>query len=304
MIDDQQLDEYLKRIDLNHPTDGCTAEYLNQLQVGHLTHIPFETFDLIDIKELNISLDDSFHRLVRQKRGGVCCQMNGVFSTILKKLNYNAKLIACTVFLPETKAYATDESHLSIHVRLNNGITYLCDVGYFNDFLTPLFFRTDCIQHATNGFFRLKKSEDGLYYELQRGYLNSNENVRLLNPLIPQTYIVDIEPERFKWINSYRFSTDFLNKSTEVSDCQNSCSSILYSPDVILNHCTMVRMSKIKPNVGNYMIIGKDYIDTIFENGIETRHRYPISENDDGLKKLLKEKFNLVIDRNIQLVDK
>ncbi len=72
MANDNRVDEYLKRIEVSRPINGPTEEYLNQLHIGHLTHIPFETFDLIDIKQLDISLDYIFNRFVRQSLGGVC----------------------------------------------------------------------------------------------------------------------------------------------------------------------------------------------------------------------------------------
>src|SRR5947209_6748035 len=101
MKNNNLVDEYLKRIEVNHPTNDPTQEYLNQLHIGHLTHIPFETFDLIDFKELNISFDYIFNRLVRENRGGVCFQMNGLFTFILKNLNYNVQLIPCDVYEKE-----------------------------------------------------------------------------------------------------------------------------------------------------------------------------------------------------------
>ncbi|CAF1373866.1 unnamed protein product [Rotaria sordida] len=198
MKNDNHLDQYLKRIEVNYPTNRCTQEYLNQLHVGHLTHIPFETFDLIDLKELNISPDYIFDRLVRQNRGGVCLQMNGLFTFILNKLNYNVQLIACGIYNNEIDDYFDGNTHLALFVTLDNGTKLLCDVGFSRDFLTPLYFRTDCIQFATNGFFRLIKDDDGLYYRLERGFLNENDNISLPTSSSPQTHIIDINPKRIK----------------------------------------------------------------------------------------------------------
>ncbi|CAF3179503.1 unnamed protein product [Rotaria sp. Silwood2] len=303
MKNDNHLDEYLKRIEVRYPTDKCTEEYLSQLHIGHLTHIPFETFDLIDFKELNISLDYIFDRLVRQNRGGVCYQMNGLFAFILKKLNYNVKLIQCSVYSDKKNDYLDNNSHVALFVTLNNDKKFLCDVGFARDFLTPLFFRTDCIQFATNGFFRLIKTDDGLHYKLERGFLNEDDNISLPISSSPQTHIIDIHPERIKWIISYRFPVDFHEKSTKLDDFKNICPFIIHSPDVILNHCTLCRIHTYKPVTGAYGIIGKEYWKWIIENGIETRTHYPILNNDTELKKILKEKFNLTIERKIKLID-
>ncbi|CAF1935285.1 unnamed protein product [Rotaria magnacalcarata] len=304
MANDNRLDEYLKRIESSHPTNGCTEEYLNRLQVAHLTHIPFETFDLIDIKLLNISMDHRFDRLVRQNRGGVCFQMNGLFADMLRKLNYNVKIISCSVYNEGKHFYIEPPSHAALFVRLDNGKTFLCDVGFSNDFLTPLFFELDSIQYATNGFFRLTKTDDQLYYKLERGYLNTDDSISLPTSSTPRTHIIDIDSGRIKWTISYRFPIDFLESSTEIDDFQNVVSNILYSPNVFLNHLTICRLHTYKPNVGAYSIIGKKYYEWIIENGKETRHKYySISDNENELKTLLKEKFDLTIERKIELVD-
>jgi len=51
------VEKYLKWIEVNQSNKGPNTEYLIQLHIGHLTHIPFEIFDLIDLKQLDISPD-------------------------------------------------------------------------------------------------------------------------------------------------------------------------------------------------------------------------------------------------------
>lgn len=303
MKNDTHVDEYLKRIEVNRPINGPDKEYLIRLHIGHLTHIPFETFDLIDLKQLNISPDYIFDRIVRQNRGGVCYQMNGFFSLILKSLNYNVQLIPCGVYSVDGNYFYDDHSHLSLCVTLDNGERILCDVGFSRDFLTPLFFRTDCIQYATNGFFRLTKTDDGLSYQLEKGFLNKDEKISLPSLSPAQTQIVDINPECIKWTISYRFPIDFLEKSTKLEDFQSTCSYIIQSPDIILNHCTICRIHTCQPFIGAYTIVGKEFCESKIENGMENQTRSPLSADDDQeFKKLLKEKFNLIIERKIELM--
>lgn len=303
MENDVHIAEYFKRIEIDYPTDGCNEEYLNQLHVNHLTHIPFETFDIIDLKELNISLDYIFDRLVRQNRGGVCFQMNGLLGFILQKLNCDVKIIPCCVYHEQTSRFLARSSHAALFVTLDNGTEYLCDVGYGRNFLTPLYFRIDCIQYASNGFFRLTKSEDGLNYQVERGFLTETDRITIPTSVLPRTHIIDINPECIKWIISYKFPIDFYQRSTKLDDFKDICSYIIHAPDVILNHCTICRIYTYKPVNGAYGIIGKEYWQWVTENGIETREHYPILDNDDEIKKLLKEKFHLTIERKLRLVD-
>jgi len=297
------VEEYLKRIEVNQSNKGPNEEYLIQLHIGHLTHIPFETFDLIDLKQLDISPDHIFNRLVDQHRGGVCYQMNGLFAFILKKLDYKFQIIPCNVYQNDKNYYRNVSSHASLCVTLDNGAKFLCDVGFSRDFLTPLIFRTDCVQFATNGFFRLTKIENGLYYELEKGFLDKDDPISLPYSSYPQTHIIDIDPERIKWTISYKFPIDFSERSTKLEDFKDTCSYVIHSPEVILNHCTICCINTYKPFIGGYNIIGKNYCEWIIENGIEIRKNSPVSDDDNELKNLLKEKFNLIIERKIKLVD-
>jgi arylamine N-acetyltransferase len=301
---DNRVDEYLKRIEVDRPKNETDEEYLIKLHIGHLTHIPFETFDLNDFQQLNISPEYTFSQLVQQKRGGVCYHMNGLLAFILKSLNYNVQLIPCNVYGDDINDYVGDGNHLALYVTLNNGEKLLCDVGFSREALTPLFFRTDCIQFATNGFFRLVKTEDGLDYRVERGFLNKDDPIRLTSSSFPRTEIIHICPERIKWMISYKFPINFLEKSLKIEDFQDKCPFILHSPAVILNHCTICHIHTYKPRVGGYSIVGKKYSELVTENGIETRKQHSLSDmTSDELKKLLKEKFNLTIEREIKLID-
>jgi arylamine N-acetyltransferase len=303
MATDANVDEYLTRIGIEQSMVVTNENNLIRLHVHHLTHIPFETFDLIDIKQLTITLDHIFQRLVRDKRGGVCYQMNGLFQSILVQLGYHVRAIACAVYNEKQDFYMNPYSHMSLYVKLSNDNEYLCDVGFSRDFLTPLYFRTDCIQYATNGFFRLCRTNDGKYYQLERGFLNVNDEYMLPVSDTLRTHVVDIASERLRWFVSYRFSIDFMETSIELGDFQGTCSYITHSPEVILNRQTICHRHTLMPHVGAYGIVGKSFWLWYIEHGIEHRQKIPICHDNDRLKMLLKEKFDLVIERSIELVD-
>uniref|UniRef100_A0A914R451 arylamine N-acetyltransferase n=1 Tax=Panagrolaimus davidi TaxID=227884 RepID=A0A914R451_9BILA len=188
------VEEYLKRLEISYNPEKSDKENLIDLHISHLTHIPFETFDLIDLKELDISPKYIFNRLIKEKRGGVCFQLNGSFEMLLKNLKYNVQMIPCCVFDIGRKVFGDINDHLALFVTLNDGTELLCDVGFSRNFLTPLFLKVDCVQFATNGFFRLTKIADGLFLMVERGYLvekNGDEDF-MLPSSPPETKIVDI----------------------------------------------------------------------------------------------------------------
>ena len=298
------VDEYLKRIEINRPTNGPDKDYLNRLHIAHLTHIPFETFDLIDLKQLDISLEESFNRMVRQQRGGVCCQMNGLFAWILRNLNYHVRLIPCTIFSLTTHCYQNVSAHVCLFVRLENDEQILCDVGSARDYLTPLFFRTDSIQYTGNGFFRIVTIDDGLYYQLEKGVFKQEQSISLPCVSPPRTHVVDIDPELIKWVTSYRFPVNFFERSIEIDDFKSACPFVLHSPSVILNHCSICHIHIRQASfIGAYSLMGKEFSEITYRNGVAHRTISSLADiNDEELKELLKEKFDILIERKLELV--
>uniref|UniRef100_A0A914YXV3 arylamine N-acetyltransferase n=1 Tax=Panagrolaimus superbus TaxID=310955 RepID=A0A914YXV3_9BILA len=301
------VEEYLERLEIDFPKNNADKEYLNALHIAHLTHIPFETFDLIDLKELNISPNYIFYRLIQQKRGGVCFQLNGSFERLLKSLKYNVQMIPCCVYGIKSKAYGSCNDHLALLITLEDGTKLLCDVGFSRNFLTPLIFKVDCVQFAKSGFFRLTKTDE--YFVLERGYLGieQNDNKVVLPSLSKlETCIVDIDPKQFKWTPSYRFTVDFDKLSTKLEDFEGASVHVIHSPDCILNQLSLCRIEAFQPPsfIGGFGIVGNDFVEySINENGIEAKKYFPLSNDDDNneLKKILKEKFNLQIERKLSL---
>ena len=298
------LQEYFQRLEVESSMENMSdLDYLISLHIAHLTHIPFETFDLIDLKQLNIDEEHVFQRLVRDQRGGVCFQQNGLFGSVLKQLGYNIKFVPCWVFNVEQNAYRDVYTHVTLHITLDNGDEYLCDVGFSRDFLTPLNFRLNVIQMCPNCFCRLTKTDDGKFYELERGFLRKGHEYILPDPSSLRTHIVDVNPDDIQWMASYRFPIDFQQNPMNISDFQSVCHTILYSPDVRLNHWSICHKQTVKPEIGAVGILGKKFYRWIVDNGTQEREEISLIDFDQTqLKTLLREKFGLIIDRPIELV--
>ena len=71
-------DSYLHRINCAGeiiPTVDC----LKALQHAHLYTIPFENFDILLGRDINLEPEVLFHKMVHKKRGGYCFELNGLF---------------------------------------------------------------------------------------------------------------------------------------------------------------------------------------------------------------------------------
>lgn len=73
------VDAYLVRIGYEGRLEP-TPETLYALHRAHLLAIPYENLDIHLGRPLTLSLPDIFDKLVTQKRGGWCFEMNGLFA--------------------------------------------------------------------------------------------------------------------------------------------------------------------------------------------------------------------------------
>ena len=81
---------YLERIGLARDEDlPATKETLHKLILAHLTHVPFENLDVYE-KNLcpDLTVQGLFDKIVTNRRGGYCFEMNGIFYTLLQAVGY------------------------------------------------------------------------------------------------------------------------------------------------------------------------------------------------------------------------
>ena len=88
---DPMISEYLELL-------GCAdcreknVENLCRLQRAHLEKIPYNNFDIY-FSGIVPALDEEslFEKIVRQKRGGYCFELNGLYSQLLRDLGYQVE---------------------------------------------------------------------------------------------------------------------------------------------------------------------------------------------------------------------
>lgn len=128
------LAEYLERIGFSGTP---VAEYatLAQLQRLHLAAIPFENLDAQLGRPPGLERDEIFGKLVTQRRGGWCYEMNGVFGRMLQTIGFDVTRVTGGV-MRETHGDSVLGNHLSLIVHLDRD--YLVDVGFGGSQLVPL----------------------------------------------------------------------------------------------------------------------------------------------------------------------
>lgn len=80
--------KYLERINYTGSFD-CTIETLFALQEAHYITVPYENFDILAGIPISLELSDLYRKIVLERRGGYCFELNGLFAVLLRGLGYN-----------------------------------------------------------------------------------------------------------------------------------------------------------------------------------------------------------------------
>lgn len=123
----EQCDAYLERIGAEY--DGNpTLENLNDLIFRNQSQVPFENLAVYDhFGTVNLDPDALFRKIVIEKRGGFCFELNGAFTLLLKGLGYDVVSLMARVGIPFI-GKLMPLYHRAIQVAID-GKDYYCDVG-------------------------------------------------------------------------------------------------------------------------------------------------------------------------------
>src|SRR5688572_15967516 len=103
------VDAYLERIGLRRDELSVAADSLCRLQHSHLLAVPFENLDIHWKRPITIDVARFYEKIVEQKRGGFCYELNGLFNELLRSLGFTTRLISARVF--NGKAHGPEYDH-------------------------------------------------------------------------------------------------------------------------------------------------------------------------------------------------
>jgi N-hydroxyarylamine O-acetyltransferase len=129
-------DRYLERIAMSPHTGPATLELLAALQLAHLRHVPFENLDVYHARGVRTDVDWSYPKIVEQRRGGWCFEVNGCFGALLRAVGFELDYISCQVW-DEPDMWGPPLDHLGLVVHLD-GQRWFVDVGFGDNCLVPL----------------------------------------------------------------------------------------------------------------------------------------------------------------------
>lgn len=119
------LEAYFHRINFRGPID-VSSDTLTRLHHAHFHNIPFENFDILLGRGIDLDPQVVFNKLVLSKRGGYCFELNGLFLQALKTLGFKARALLARVHVTGTPSGRGHQLEL-ISI---DGKDWLADVGF------------------------------------------------------------------------------------------------------------------------------------------------------------------------------
>lgn len=151
--------EYLQRIGYSGPVDP-SSQTLDALHQAHLSSVPFENLDI----HLNrpIILDDEklFKKIVVDRRGGFCYELNSVFAQLLRSLGFTVSMLSGGVTSED--GFGPNFDHMALMVEMEE--RWLVDVGFGDSFRQPLRLDQRGEQKQGDESFKIDSEGDGLIY--------------------------------------------------------------------------------------------------------------------------------------------
>jgi len=153
------IDAYLKRIRYDGPV-GPTREVLKGLHRAQMFSVPFENLDILLGVPIELNLGKLYEKVVENRRGGFCYELNGLFGWLLKEIGFEIEMLEARVFGEEGEP----GPHFD-HMLLRVGGDQIADVGFGDSFTEPMQFGYG-EQKQQTGLFKLV--ENGERWELRR----------------------------------------------------------------------------------------------------------------------------------------
>ncbi len=255
------INAYLNRI---HYQGTVRPDYetLRGLHVAHMWGVPFENLDIGLKRRIQINEQALWEKIVINKRGGFCYELNGLFAWLLKQIGFDVTYLNGRVFNKEGRL-GIEFDHLALLVKIpDSSARWLADVGFGDSFTKPLNFEERGEQIQGLRAYRLEEIPDG-FVTWQKNYEGTWE----------RQYFFDIQPRTFP------------------QDYEAGCLYHQTSPDTSFTQWSIISRATEDGRVSL-----EDGRLIVTKNGQRTKQ---LLESQDEYHKLLKEHFDIVLQKEI-----
>lgn len=152
------IKEYTNRIGF-HKKICIDEETLIGLHDHHVCSVPFEDLDIHLNKPLSLAPDALFEKVVRERRGGFCYELNTLFCALLKQIGFECRIVSARTY-QEEDVLSVPFDHMSLLVYLDD--IWLVDVGYGNLFIEPIRLQENVVVEGHSKHFRINMLDDSV----------------------------------------------------------------------------------------------------------------------------------------------
>jgi len=185
------LDAYLERLNLNIRLES-NFQTLQSLHRAHAFTIAFENFNVHLKRTIHLDKENLFQKLIVEKRGGYCYELNILFSFLLKEIGFHVTHLIGRPLYGYNNALRP-RTHMILKVEIE-GKEYLCDLGFGGrGLIEPIELTFDKENIQFNDIFKLIPHPEG--YELQ-SYI-SEDWVSLYSFDLHEQQLIDYELANF-----------------------------------------------------------------------------------------------------------
>src|SRR5688572_4403214 len=112
-----ETDAYLERIGYRGPRDPTIAT-LRELHHTHLMSVPFENLDIHLGREIVLDEQRMLAKLVGERRGGFCYELNGAFASLLRAIGFEVTMLSARV-AKSAGGFGPEFDHLLLRIELD-----------------------------------------------------------------------------------------------------------------------------------------------------------------------------------------
>ncbi|HEX4920040.1 MAG TPA: arylamine N-acetyltransferase, partial [Candidatus Bathyarchaeia archaeon] len=146
------VEKYLNRIGFKGSASP-TINVLRQLHRQHMLTVPFENLDIHQGKPIILDPRRFYRKIVEERRGGFCYELNGCFSWLLRKLGFKVSILSARV-AQKNGGFTPEFDHMVLLVRLKGNL--LVDVGFGDSFTEPKPFDSEDPTMDHGHFYRIR----------------------------------------------------------------------------------------------------------------------------------------------------
>jgi N-hydroxyarylamine O-acetyltransferase len=138
------IDAYLKRISYQGEID-VSWKTLQNLHIAHAFNVPFENLDIHLGKPISLEPEILFDKIVRQRRGGYCHELNGLFALVLKQIGFAVEYHMARVMYGAKSLRPRTHQLLLVTVEDQQ---WIADVGFGgHGLIAPLLLKPGRVDH-------------------------------------------------------------------------------------------------------------------------------------------------------------